>query len=213
MEKLIMLLMVMASFSFAEDGQNHLFSTSDTSEIEDKEFLLNYFQQTTEELQQEVEGLTEAQMQYKPSEEKWSISQVLEHIIITEEMLFGMMQEAMNKPTNPERKAEVVIKDDEIIKGITDRSHKAKATPEIEGEGKYTDPSEAMKDFVVQRQLLLEYLKNTSLEDLRDRVNDSPFGPVDAYQSFLYVAGHTARHTLQIEEIKATAGFPSNNKM
>ena len=48
------------------------------------------------------------------------------------------------------------------------------------------------------------------MEELRNRVNDSPAGATDAYQSLLFLAGHTVRHTLQIEEIKAVANFPEN---
>jgi hypothetical protein len=34
------------------------------------------------------------------------------------------------------------------------------------------------------------------------------FGPLDAHQWILLVAGHSARHTLQIEEVKTAAGYP-----
>ncbi|MBA3987430.1 MAG: hypothetical protein H0X63_12870 [Flavobacteriales bacterium] len=49
---------------------------------------------------------------------------------------------------------------------------------------------------------------SVSLEDLRNHINDSRAGAIDAYQSLLFIAGHCARHTLQIEEIKQAGGFP-----
>jgi hypothetical protein len=39
-------------------------------------------------------------------------------------------------------------------------------------------------------------------------VAKAPFGSVDVYQVFLMTSAHTARHTKQIEEIKADPGFP-----
>lgn len=40
------------------------------------------------------------------------------------------------------------------------------------------------------------------MEDLSNRVIESPMGSIDAYQFMLFIPGHTARHTLQIQESK-----------
>ena len=34
-------------------------------------------------------------------------------------------------------------------------------------------------------------------------------GEVDAYQGILFLSAHTERHTKQIEEVKATTGYPA----
>lgn len=174
----------------------------------DKAFLLDYYQQTEDQLKEQLEGLSSAQLQFKPSADSWSISQCVEHIIKTEKMLFGMAKEAMAKPANPERKAEVAVTDQQLIDGITDRSHKAEAPAALLGEGAYTDVDAAMADFRAQRKVILSYIKDVAVDELRNHIADSPFGPVDAYHSMLFIAGHTARHTLQIEEVKSNAAFP-----
>ncbi|MBZ9729678.1 DinB family protein [Salegentibacter sp. JZCK2] len=46
----------------------------------DKDFLLNYFEETTQNLENEISGLSKEQMHFKPSEEQWSVSQCVEHI-------------------------------------------------------------------------------------------------------------------------------------
>src|SRR5690606_23115250 len=116
----------------------------------DKAFLLDYFQQTEDQLNKQLEGLTSAQLQYKPSADRWSVSQCVEHIIKTEKMLFDMAKEALAKPATPERKDEVKVTDQQLIDGITDRSHKAEASAELIGEGSYTDWETAMADFRAQ---------------------------------------------------------------
>lgn len=175
----------------------------------DRAFLLDYYRKTTDNLQQHIEGLTTAQLQYKPSAEEWSISQCLEHIIATEKMLLAMAKEMLEKPANPERKAEIKITDQQVIDGITDRSYKAKASTELIGEGRYTDPDIALADFRTQRMETLTFIENISMDDLRNRISDLPTGPSDGYHFMLFIAGHTARHTLQIEEVKAKEGFPT----
>ena len=183
-------------------------STPGIAERNDINFLLNYFNETGIDIRENIRGLSAAQMQYKPSGDTWSISECIEHMILTERMLFKMSKELMEKPANPERRAEVKFSDEDLIAGMRDRRRKATATEELLGKNIYTDPEKAMQDLEAQRQEILSYIRSSSLDDLRNHVTDSPFGPVDAYQSFLFMAGHTARHTLQVAEIKQSTSFP-----
>ena len=172
-----------------------------------KEFLLNYYEETHDQLLSEVSGMNEEQMHYKESPEIWSVSQNLEHIVLTEKAIFSMVQELLAKPANPEKREEVTMSDEEIIAQMTDRSFKAQASDDLQPEGIYDRPEEALSDFESQRSEILSFIKNSEV-DFRDYVSESPFGTVNAYQNFLFLAGHTSRHTLQIEEIKAAPGFP-----
>jgi len=176
--------------------------------VGNRDSLLNFFEKTRINLLKEVEGLSTEQMQFKPSADKWSVSQCLEHIVLTEKMLFSMTKDSLEKPANPERRNEVKMTDDQIVAGILDRSFQAKAPEGLQPTGKYADPSEAIKDFDTQRKDILDFLNKVDVDKLRDHVSDSPFGPINAYHSLLFIAGHTGRHTLQISEIKAHPGFP-----
>ncbi len=178
------------------------------SPVDDKTMALNYYQETLDNLSKNVSGLSEAQLHFKASDSTWSVSQCLEHIIITENMIFGMIKEAMEKPENPERREEIKFSDKEIMAMVIDRSEKYKAPEILIGKGKYNDAETAIADLKNQRAEVLSFIENTPIEELRNRVNDSPAGATDAYQSLLFMAGHTVRHTLQIEEIKADANFP-----
>jgi len=176
----------------------------------DKAFLLDYYQQTFDALRKSVAGLNEAQLAFKPAADRWSISQCLEHIIKTEPALLEYAKKTLEQQPNPERKGDVTMSDDDVINGMTDRSFKAKASEELSPKeaGRYRDPKSALNDLKQQRKELLRYIKGVSVEDMRNRITDSPFGPVDGYHSLLYIPAHTARHTLQIEEVKADPDFP-----
>lgn len=187
-----------------------LMAKAQESSKNDKAFALNYYQETLDNLGKSVNGLSESQLHFKVSDSTWSISQCLEHIIKTEPMIFGMVKGYMEQPANPERRKEIKLSDEEIIKMVTDRSTKFKAPEILKGEGKYMDAEVALNDLKSQRVEILSYMEITPMEELRNRVNDSPAGATDAYQSLLFLAGHTVRHTLQIEEIKAIANFPEN---
>lgn len=204
MNKVAVLLATLLLLFFTEEKDQGMRS-SDTGE---KEYLISYLHQTFLDLETSVEGLNEKQMQFKSSEQEWSVSQCLEHIILTEKMLFELVKEQMEKPANPERKKEVRISDEDLINGMKDRSKKVQAPPELQGRGSYIRPEAAMEDLRKNRELILAYIQKFPLDDFRNHISDSPMGAVDAYQSMLFIAGHTARHTLQIEEIKSSEEFP-----
>jgi hypothetical protein len=171
-------------------------------------FALNYYNETLHNLEKNVAGLTKEQMHFKASEDSWSISQCLEHIILTENMIFGMIKENMAKPENPERREEIKFTDEAILAMIIDRSEKHQAPEMLVAAGKYDDSQVAIDDLNAGRAEIMSFIQNTSIDDLRNRINDSPAGATDTYQSLLFLAGHTARHTLQIEEIKSNSNFP-----
>ncbi len=173
-----------------------------------KPFLLDYYQKTFETLKNSVEGLSPAQLQFKPAADRWSISQCLEHIVLTERTLFDFSKKAMESPANPDRRAEVKVTDEAVIDGINDRSHKAKAGAELTGKGIYNSPRQALEALQNDRKAIFSYIDNVAADDLRSHISDSPFGPIDAYQWFLFIPGHTSRHTLQINEVKADKNFP-----
>ena len=186
-----LLLSVFLLFTFQEKP-GPITSTEVQLKAADKEFLLEYFEVTRENLEEATEDLSEAQLQYKPAEYRWSVGEVLEHIILTEESIFGMTRELMAKSPAPERRAEIKNSDEELVMGVEDRTQKF----------------QALDDFEDQREEIVEFIKTTTEKDLRDHISDSPFGAIDGYQSLLFLAGHTARHTKQIKEVLADPGFP-----
>ncbi len=195
---LALVILITANFSFAQIEH-------------DKDYLVNYYEQTLENLETAVEKLSEKQLQFKSAPDKWSVSQCLEHIVLSEKMLLEYVKKTMELAPTPERKAEVKMTDEGLINAMTDRSFKAQAPKEMvpKEKGIYKTAAKALEDLRAERSEILEYLNDFSIDDMRSRISESPFGLVDAYHSFLYIPSHTARHTLQIEEIKATKGFPA----
>lgn len=191
--------------------KNAIEALAQTSVIKGQEgtdSLLLYFNQTTKELEKQVAGLSEAQLQFKPAPDKWSISQCLEHIVLSERMIFDMAKAALSKAPQPERKSEVQMTDDNLKTTLTDRSHKFQAPKELQPTGIYKDSKTALADFLAARQPVIDYITKADAKDLRNHINDYPTGTVDGYQGLMFIAAHCARHTKQIEEVKAAPNFP-----
>ena len=94
---------------------------------------------------------------------------------------------------------------------ITDRSTKVKTSEPFEPTGKFGSFEATLTEFQTKRDNNINYINNTS-DDLRNHYNDFPFGKIDTYQTILFMAAHSKRHTDQIEEILNHPDFPKKKK-
>ncbi|MAM17774.1 MAG: DinB family protein [Christiangramia sp.] len=166
---------------------------------------MEYLEETSGHLEETVEGLSQAQFQFKPDANTWSIAECMEHINKTEAELFQLLQQTLDSESDEE--AEVSMDDEALIGMITNREQKAKAAANLEPSNAYASWEEAIEAFEMQREEITAYLENTEA-DMYAHTFEFPFAVVDAHQLVLFLAGHTARHTMQIEEVMANPDFP-----
>jgi hypothetical protein len=172
----------------------------------DKSEGLAQLQRTRAGVVEATKGLSDAQWNFKPAADRWSVAEVLEHIALSEDMLFeSTSQEVMQAPPGkPDRDYKSI--DKIVLRAIADRSHKAKAPDPLVPTGSKS-PQDSLEHFLKSRQRTVEFLKSTP--GLRDHVVDSPIGqPLDAYEWLLFISAHSERHTQQILEVKSDPNFP-----
>lgn len=174
----------------------------------EKDRALQYLESTKKNIQEATKGLSEAQWNFKPGPDRWSVAQVMEHIAAAEDFLRGLIQEqVMKAPADPSR--DLKKTDDAVLAMVPDRSHKAQAPEPLVPTNRFGSPDGSMKHFVESRATTEQYLKTTSA--LRDHAFDSPLGmKLDGYEFVLLIAAHSERHTKQIMEVKADPNFPKN---
>lgn len=187
--------------------------SAQTLSDKDREYLINHLQKTRQILLEEVKGLSKAQANFKPGAESWSVAECVEHIALSEDLILSTVtDQVMQTPATPERKPEMEGKDEQILKIIVDRSQKAQAPAPIQPKGTWNSLKEAIAAFQEKRKKTLEFSRSTQ-EDLRSHIFPHPapvIGDLDAYQWLLFLSGHSERHTLQIQEVKAHPDFPGN---
>jgi uncharacterized damage-inducible protein DinB len=176
---------------------------------QEREFALQQFQTTRDNFLKSIAGLSEKQWTFKPAPDRWSVAEAAEHITVAESVLLGLVQkQIMQSPAAPEKREQVKGKDQIILQRMPDRSHKAQAPEFLRPTGRWTTQADLTKAFEDSRKTTIEYIRTTN-DDLRDHFFDHPvFGAMDGYQWLLLISGHTARHTEQIEEVKADPNFP-----
>jgi hypothetical protein len=178
---------------------------------QEREFALKQFEATRDNFLKSIAGLSQKQWTFKSAPDRWSVAEVAEHITVSESTLFGLVQkQVMSSPAAPERREQVKGKDELILQRMPDRSHKAQAPEFLRPTGRWATEAELTKAFEDSRAATMGYIRTTN-DDLRDHFFDHPvFGTLDGYQWLLLISAHSARHTAQIEEVKADPNFPKD---
>jgi uncharacterized damage-inducible protein DinB len=176
---------------------------------EEREFALKNLQTTHDKFLQSIAGLSQKQWTFKPGPDRWSVAEVAEHITVSESTILGLIQkQVMASPAAPEKREQVKGKDEMILQRMPDRSHKAQAPEFLRPTGRWLTEADVTKAFEESRKVTMDYVRTTN-DDLRDHFFDHPvFGTMDGYQWLLLLSSHSARHTAQIEEVKADPNFP-----
>lgn len=171
---------------------------------------VKYINWCTKELKKSLKGLSETQLSFKPAADRWSPQDCMYHIAFSEGALRGALDQALSAPADPKAKAELKATDEEIKTGVVNRTNKVKTAEPFQPENTgYKSLAEAMVAFDSKRAMLIELVKTTNA-DLRNHVVALPFGKMDAYQFILFIAGHSNRHTQQINEVKTVSGYPGS---
>ncbi len=173
----------------------------------DRDQLTSHLRASQDQLLNEVKGLSEEQWLYKPDAESWSIAETVEHLAKSEQNIFGMAQMSLQQEPAPGIKEKLNFTDEMLLGLITSREQKVKTRPEFEPTQQFSDYKGSLKAFKEKRKENIQYARSTN-DNLRDYYAEFPFGWIDTYQVILFMSGHTERHIGQIEEVKASSGYP-----
>ena len=155
-----------------------------------------------------IDGLSDAQWAWKAAPDRWSVAEASEHITKSEDLLRGMAEGTLKAPATPEVLAKTKGKEETILKVIPDRTQKAKAPEPLVPKGSYASKAALIEAFKAARAKMLALAGGAT--DLRAHAaSGPPLGEMDTYQVLLFQSAHTERHTKQIDEVKATAGYPA----
>ena len=176
-------------------------ATAEMTPLE-RQRLVAHLEVTAAWLGSEVAGLSRAQLEFRPAAGRWSIFDVLDHLVLVGEIYWQDLQRAVaaGPATRP-----TLSQDADILWYGIDRSHREQAIPTELPKGQLRDLKTAMADYRKHHDRLVQYVKTTK-DDLRHRVVERQRS--DAYQWALLISTHEQRHILQIREIKAEATFP-----
>jgi len=174
----------------------------------ERRFATSHLKETKTFVVKSVQGLSDAQINFKAAPDRWSVKECVYHIALSENNLWQMLEDALKQPANPEKRSEIKMTDEQLINMVEDRSFKVKTTEPFEPKNAtWKTIDEALEYFKNLRAEHIKYIKNTT-EDLRNHFIQMPFGWLDCYQACLLMSAHANRHTQQLNEVKADPNFP-----
>jgi hypothetical protein len=197
----ILFVIVFSCAAFAQAPAPRVFTEKD------REFALKYANDTRDDYVKQLTGLSDAQLNFRAGEGRWTIGEIAEHIIVVENALRGMVDGAMKSPI-PECKENFRVNDVMIILTITNRQQKFQAPEQVRPNGRWKTVADLLTNFGTTRQTTIDYMKNMK-DDMRAHFGQLPFGKGDAFQGYLFMIGHSERHLAQLKEVKADAKYPA----
>lgn len=174
-----------------------------------------YLQQSRNYVAGAIIGLSDAQWRFKPAPDRWSIAEIVEHMVAVEELVLGPVREQLAAAPASAVERDYRQVDAIVMNQFPNRLNKFQAPEPIQPTGQFA-PAGASGRLVKNHGRFIEYLESTP--DLRRHMCESPplkaitkgaFESMDGYQWVLAAAAHNQRHTKQILEVKADPNFPA----
>ena len=167
----------------------------------ERQRLLSHLEMTAQWLEDELSGLTDAQLAFRPTSSSWSILDVLDHLVVVGPIYWKDLQNA--RPAAPGRVG--MMNDADVLWYGIDRTNRETAIAPEEPSRKLRDLQAGLKAYRTQHAQLVQYLKATK-DDLRRRFVERQNS--DAYQWALLISTHEQRHIMQVREIKQHPKYP-----
>src|SRR5258708_22208173 len=88
----------------------------------EKDRALQYLETTKKGVLEATKGLSEAQWNFKPAPDRWSVAQVMEHIATAEDFIRGMLKEKIMMAPAGEPGRDVKKTDEGVLAMVPDRT-------------------------------------------------------------------------------------------
>lgn len=175
--------------------------------VEQRAFLLDLLERGRRELEELVAKTPDELWAKKPAPDKWSVAEVVEHLSLVEPMLFGMAQQALAQPADPNwARVAGQLTTEQQLGFLANRTQKFQAPEPAQPKGSLSR-AEALSRFAGARQVTTEYVRRTS-DAVDEHVAALPMGQMTVHQLLTMIGGHNLRHNAQIAEVLAALQKP-----
>jgi uncharacterized damage-inducible protein DinB len=177
------------------------------------EEVINYLDTERTALREAVELVPPALRDQSPGTDRWSVAQVLQHLVMIDKRVGrGMTKwvaDARAGGTGPETETSSVM-NSLSLQAIADRSQRRSAPEDVRPQGDI-DAKSAWTALEQSRAALRAAMLAGDGLALSEVIQPHPvLGPINLYQWALFVGSHETRHTAQVREIAAELNAGSN---
>lgn len=159
------------------------------------------------EIVNSVNGLSDQQINYKPSMKDPSIGELIFHMVSLEKACSEEIKEIMMQPANSENRLKMTLTDEQLLANNDAGLCKIEKLGKPETSPTRASTADAIKKFIALRNNHIKYIR-TSTEDLRNHVVNTRDGWIDCYQYYLLQADRSRYIAGMIGKIKLSPHFP-----
>ena len=185
---------------------------------QERQYIIDELNRTTEELRLEIESLSETQWFFKEDPDRWSIAEIIEHLEMQNQLHYREIAVISKSPQMPEYGKITQGQDYHFVKYATD-TIKGTASWFLEPLGRFCTKESGENAFYRARGNLLKFVEQTDVDlrkqfTFRASTNNMKFETIqigqvrDLHQLLLTGIAHTDRHLSQIRTIKSNPNFP-----
>lgn len=173
-----------------------------------------YLKQTRSYVVGATKGLSDAQWKFKPAPDRWSIAEIVEHMVVAQELLLGPLRDQLAKAPAVSTGHDPKQVDAMVMDRMPDRLVKFQAPEILQPTGRWT-PAVSLERLQKNYKMIEEYLQTPDIRQHAiealpiQAMSKGAINTMDGYQWVLAMAAHVERHTKQILEVKADPNFPA----
>ncbi|HEV2690456.1 MAG TPA: DinB family protein [Bryobacteraceae bacterium] len=174
----------------------------------ERDLVLHHLRASRERLLQAAGSLSAEQRCFRPAEDRWSVADCVEHLVIVENFILGSIKRVLATPPEPAKRSEVQGKEQVILERVPARNIRVKGPEAVMPTQRWPQFDDLLREFETTRQRTMSFASETQA-DLKFHFFPHPIlGDFDCYQWLLFVGTHSERHVRQMEEVKSCEGFP-----
>jgi hypothetical protein len=175
----------------------------------ERQFVLDQLASSEARVLSLVAGLTPAQWHFRETPQRWSIAENIEHLVLFEHFITGVIAQKLATPAEPEKKPHAAAKEPLVLGIANTRQTKFNSREVNLPTGRWPDTAELIAELRKIRACTLAFVAETEA-NLRDHFfAHVALGDLDCYQWLVLLGQHSFRHALQIEQIKADPTYPT----
>ncbi len=162
---------------------------------------------TAAETLAQVAGLSDAAWSYKPASDKWSVAEVVEHLLLAEGTFKIQIETILETDPNPQWAEQSAGRLVSLRTTVLDRGNKFPANDRVKPSGEI-GRGELIERFREARSRTIAFVR-TNQKPIKAHTSESTiFNTMNTYHWLMLVGLHNQRHNAQIADILADPGLP-----
>lgn len=155
--------------------------------------------------------LNQAELEFKPTENTWSILECVEHVFLIGEAVLKVV-ETPPKTEKAENEKTELFGEEKLNKLLViNRAFKVPAPDFVCPKGRFTKSTDAIQDinFIINK--IIHHINSNPIDLETITIKHPVLGAMTKIDWIHFMISHTNRHILQIEELKTLADFSALN--